>query len=388
LPFINIDNTRIFYRLEGGGDRPVIVLSHSLGCDHGMWDAQTRDLLPHFRVLRYDTRGHGASDVPAGDYSIERLGQDVIALTGALGIAKFAWCGLSMGGMIGQWLSASIPDRITHLVLANTSSRMDSTAMEARRQTVLEGGMKAVIDAVLGRFFTPETLARQNPDVGSIGTTLLDTNPIGYAGCCAAIRDMNQTVLLAGIKIPTLIVVGDRDVSTPWTGHGEVLAQEIPHARVVHLPTAHLSNIERPRSFSSALLEFLFSATADSLEAGFDVRRAMLGDEYVDAAISKTTEFTREFQELITRFAWGTIWTRPGIPRRTRRLLALTVMAALGRWEEFRIYVRAGLEHELEPCDLKELLLQAAVYAGVPVGNTGFKIAKEEIEKACGPKSG
>ena len=387
MPFVNIDNTRIFYRLEGNDDRPVIVLSHSLGCDHGMWDAQTRDLLPHFRVLRYDTRGHGASDAPSGDYSIERLGQDVIALTGALGIAKFAWCGLSMGGMIGQWLAASIPDRITHLVLANTSSRMDSTAMEARRLTVLEGGMKAVIDPVLGRFFTPETLAQQNPDVGSIKTTLLSTHPIGYAGCCAAIRDMNQTALLAGIRIPTLIVVGDRDVSTPWTGHGEVLAQEIENARVVHLPTAHLSNIERPRSFSSALLEFLVPASSDNLAAGFEMRRAMLGDAYVDAAISKTTEFTRDFQELITRYAWGTIWTRPGLDRRTRRILALAITASLGRWEEFRMYVRAGLEHELEPCDLKEVLLQAAVYAGVPVGNTGFKIAKEEIENACAPRS-
>jgi alkylhydroperoxidase/carboxymuconolactone decarboxylase family protein YurZ len=114
----------------------------------------------------------------------------------------------------------------------------------------------------------------------------------------------------------------------------------------------------------------------------------MLGDAYVDAAIAKTTEFTREFQDLITRYAWGTIWTRPGLPRRTRRLLALTVTACLGRWEEFRMYVRAGLEHELEPCDLKEVLLQAAIYAGVPVGNTGFKIAKEELEKACAPKSG
>ena len=168
-----------------------------------------------------------------------------------------------------------------------------------------------------------------------------------------------------------------------------MLAREIAGARVVHLPTAHLANLERPRSFSAALLDFLIPGpAADTLDAGFQVRRAMLGDAYVDAAIANTTEFTREFQDLITRYAWGTIWTRPGIPRRTRRLLALTVTAALGRWEEFRMYIRAGLEHELEPCDLKEVLLQAAVYAGVPVGNTGFKIAKEEIEKACAPRSG
>jgi 3-oxoadipate enol-lactonase / 4-carboxymuconolactone decarboxylase len=387
VPFVNVDNVRMFYRLEGNDDRPVLVFSHSLGCDHGMWDVQTRDLLPYFRILRYDTRGHGGSDVPSGDYTIERLGRDLLAIVDALGIEKFAFCGLSMGGMIGQWLAASAPDRITHLVLANTSPRMDSSAMETRRRTVLDSGMASIADAVMGRFFSPETLARHDVDAASVRRTLLNTDPRGYSGCCAAIRDMDQTGLLPEIRVPTLIVVGDRDVSTPWTGHGEVLARGIPHARVVHLPTAHLSNLERPRSFSGALFDSLIASVRDTLDAGYQVRRDMLGDDYVDAAIAKTTEFTREFQELITRYAWGTIWTRPGMSRRTRRLLALTTMAALGRWEEFRIYVRAGLEHELEPCDLKEVLLQAAVYAGVPVGNTGFKIVNEEIEKACAPKS-
>jgi 3-oxoadipate enol-lactonase/4-carboxymuconolactone decarboxylase len=384
LPFVNVDNARMFYRLEGNDDRPVLVFSHSLGCDHGMWDVQTRDLLPHFRILRYDTRGHGGSDVPTGDYSIERLGRDVLAVVDALGIEKFAFCGLSMGGMIGQWLAAAAPDRITQLVLANTSARMDSSAMEARRLMVLESGITSIADAVMGRFFSPETLARH--DAATVRRTLLHTDPRGYSGCCAAIRDMDQTGLLPQIRVPALIIVGDRDVSTPWAGHGEVLAREIPNARVVHLPTAHLSNLERPRSFSGALFDFLIPSANDTLVAGYRVRRQMLGDAYVDAAIAKTTEFTRDFQELITRYAWGTIWTRPGLDLRTRRLLALSVTAALGRWEEFRMYVRTGLEHQLEPCDLKEVLLQAAIYAGVPVGNTGFKIAKEEIEQACAPK--
>jgi 3-oxoadipate enol-lactonase / 4-carboxymuconolactone decarboxylase len=387
LPFVNFDNTRLFYRLEGVDTRPVLVMSHSLGCDHGQWDHQTRDLLPHFRILRYDMRGHGASDVAPGDYSIERLGRDVLGIVDALAIDKFAFCGLSIGGMIGQWLGASAPERLTRLVLANTSPRMDTAAMETRRGIVLQSGMTAVADAVMGRFFTPETLARQNVDIGSVRRTLLHTDPRGYAGCCAAIRDMDHAGLLPHIRVPTLIIAGDRDVSTPWTGHGEVLAREIPHARVVHLPTAHLSNLERPRSFTSALLDFLIPSSGDALEAGYQVRRETLGDEYVDAAIAKTTEFTREFQELITRYAWGAIWTRPGLDRRTRRLLALATTAALGRWEEFRLHVRTGLEHQLEPCDLKELLLQTAIYAGVPAANTGFQISIEEIERACAPRS-
>jgi alkylhydroperoxidase/carboxymuconolactone decarboxylase family protein YurZ len=136
------------------------------------------------------------------------------------------------------------------------------------------------------------------------------------------------------------------------------------------------------------LVDFLIpNPVPDTLEAGSGMRRATLGDAYVDASIARATEFTREFQELITRYAWGTIWTRPGLTPLTRRLLALTATAALGRWEEFRLHARTGLAHELETCDLKELLLQAAIYAGVPVANTGFQIANEEIQKVCAPRS-
>jgi 4-carboxymuconolactone decarboxylase len=133
-------------------------------------------------------------------------------------------------------------------------------------------------------------------------------------------------------------------------------------------------------------LEFLQPpATGDPLEAGLAVRRAVLGDAHVDASIARATDFNRDFQSLITRFAWGSVWTRPGLSRRTRSLVALAIMASLGRWEEFRLHVRAGLAHDLEPCDLKEVLLQTAVYAGVPAANTGFKLAREEMEKISTP---
>jgi 3-oxoadipate enol-lactonase/4-carboxymuconolactone decarboxylase len=186
------------------------------------------------------------------------------------------------------------------------------------------------------------------------------------------------------IRIPTLVIAGDRDVSTPWEGHGQLLAHNIPSARALRLVAAHLSNLERPRSFTVALLDFLLpraESFVDPLEDGFAVRRALLGDAHVDRSIAGATEFTRDFQNLITRYAWGTIWTRPGLSRRTRRLLALAIAASLGRWEEFGLHVRTGLMRELELCDLKETLLQTAIYAGVPAANTGFHIAGEEIEK-------
>jgi len=385
LPFANIHNARMFYRLQGNAGRPVLILSHSISTDHAMWELQIGDLLPHFQILRYDTRGHGASEATAGEYSVEMLGQDILALADTLEISQFAFCGLSLGGAIGQWVAAHAPKRVTHLVLANTSPQfVPRTNWETRIAAVVKGGMSAVVDVAMQRFFSPETLAKQNPHVASIRSVFLGTDPVGYLGCCAALRDMTHGNLLRQIKSPTLVISGERDVATPWSGHGERLAQEIPGAKALHLAAAHLSNLERPRSFTTSLLEFLLpqpNANADSLQTGLEVRRAVLGDAHVDKAIAGTTEFTMEFQELITRYAWGTIWSRPELDRRTRRLLALSITASLGRWEEFALHVRAGLASELELCDLKEVLLQTAVYAGAPAANTGFKIAAEHIAK-------
>lgn len=383
MPLIEAGGLRQYYRIDGRDDRPALVFSHSLGCDHTQWDPQAAALLPSFRILRYDLRGHGATEVKPGDYSIEMLARDALSLADSLGIEKFAWCGLSLGGMIGQWLGANSADRVTNLILANTSSRFpDPSVMETRRREVLASGMKAMEQPVMGRFFTPERVEANPPAVAGIRRVLLATDPVGYAGCCAAVRDMDQRSLLSAIHAPTLIIVGDRDVSTPWQGHGEILAESIAGARVEHLPTAHLSNLEAPYSFTAALSRFLLPAPADSLAGGFARRRAVLGDAHVNRSIAATTDFNRAFQELITKFAWGTVWQRPGLDDRTRRLLALSAIGALGRWEEFRMHVRSALAGGIEPCDLEETLLQLAVYAGIPAANTGFQIAIEEMGKA------
>jgi 3-oxoadipate enol-lactonase/4-carboxymuconolactone decarboxylase len=379
MAVVEISSGACYYRLEGADEKPVLVLSHSLGMDHGMWDAQTAALGSYFKILRYDLRGHGASASPPGDYTIETLAGDVLELTASLGIDRFAFCGLSIGGMIGQWLGRHQPDRVSHLVLANTSPRVaDPSAMESRRRAVLAEGMTSVVQTALGRFFSPERLAANPPVVAGARRTLLATNAVGYAGCCAAIRDMDQRDGLDEIRVPTLVISGDRDESMPWPDHGAVLASSIPRARVARLAAAHLSNLERPQSFNALLIGFLLSAPADRLASGFEVRRAVLGNAHVDRAIANITEETRDFQDLITRYAWGTIWTRPGLDIRTRRLLVLATTAALGRWEEFRLHVRTGLTHELEWCDLEEVLLQTAIYAGVPAANTGFHAALEE----------
>jgi 3-oxoadipate enol-lactonase/4-carboxymuconolactone decarboxylase len=379
---MNVGDTRLFYRLEGMAGRPVLALSHSIGADHGMWDLQVRGLLPYFRILRYDTRGHGASDAPDEEYSLAQLGGDVLALADALGIQRFAFCGLSMGGGIGQWLAVNAPDRLTGLVLANTSPTFGSPGnWQTRIEAVKKSGIAGIVDLAMQRFFSPQTAAA-SAEAASVRAVLLGTKPQGYMGCCAALRDADFTSSLSRVKCPALIIVGSRDVSTPWEGHGEILAREIAGSRVVHLQAAHLSNIEAPRSFTAALLEFLRpTSVTDPLAGGFDVRRKVLGDAHVDQAGATATDLNREFQELITRYAWGTIWTRPGLSQRARRLLVLAITAAMGRWEEFALHVRTGLDHELELCDVKEVLLQTAVYAGVPAANTGFHIVAEEVKK-------
>jgi 3-oxoadipate enol-lactonase len=258
MPATNAGGIRQFYRLDGNEEKPVVMLVHSLGTDHSLWDRQAEDLLTHFRVLRCDLRGHGATEAPAGDYSVALLSADVLALAGKLGIQRFALCGLSLGGMIGQWLGANRPERLTHLVLANTSARFPAPEiMETRRKAALATGMQSFVDAALQRGFLAESLAANPPWVASMRSVLLATDPAGYAGCCAAIRDMNQLDLLPRIHVPTLVIGGDRDISTPWEGHGDVLANNIPGAQAVRLPAAHLSNLERPEEFSAAVISFL-----------------------------------------------------------------------------------------------------------------------------------
>jgi 3-oxoadipate enol-lactonase/4-carboxymuconolactone decarboxylase len=382
MAFATLESHRAYYRLEGNADKPVIVLAHALGLDHGMWDPQVPDLLSRFRVLRYDLRGHGASDAPAGDYSIEALGRDALSLLDAVGISAAVWCGLSIGGMVGQWIAIQAADRLSALVLANTSPRTaDPPAMEARRITVMEKGVAAVVDAAMARFFSPALLARNPPRVASARETFLRTDPTGYAGAAAAVRDLDLRAAIGRIRTPTLVISGDADGSMPWEAHGAVLAGAIAGAKAVRLACAHVSSLELPRTFTRTVLEFLAPPGADPFVAGVDLRRAVLGREHVERSLDGATDLTRAFQQMVTGHVWGAIWSRPGLDHRTRRLLVLAMTAALGRWEEFKLHLGAALDHGLEWSDVEEVLLQTSVYAGVPAANTGFKLASEERDR-------
>jgi 3-oxoadipate enol-lactonase len=251
------DGRRIAVRVDGAVDRPALLLSNSLGTTFRMWDAQMPALAEAFRVIRYDSRGHGQSDAPTGDYSIARLAADALAVLDSLHIETAGFVGLSKGGMVGQWLGAHAPQRLSRLVLANTAAWMGpAQAWQTRIETVMRSGMGAVTEAVLERWFTPG-FREAGPDaVAPVRDMLLATAPQGYAGCCAAIRDMDQRATLSAISVPTLVIGGLQDPATP-PAKAEEIAAGVAGARLVMLDAAHLSNIEQPQAFTAALLAFL-----------------------------------------------------------------------------------------------------------------------------------
>jgi 3-oxoadipate enol-lactonase/4-carboxymuconolactone decarboxylase len=387
------DKVRLYWRADGDEGKPPLLLLNSLGTDHAMWDAVMPLLMRDFRVLRMDTRGHGASDAPKGDYTLSMLAQDALAVLDAAGVARAHVCGLSMGGMTALALAIEHPERVEKIIGANTSAQMSPDLMRERAALVRQKGMEAVIDAVLGRFFTQAFRDRNPPLLGSTRATVLATDPEGYAACCMAIAGMKIKDKLARVKVPLLVINGAQDVSTPPAEHGERIATAVAGARSAMLDAAHLSAVEQPEAFAGAVVAFLTGARGDEdlstardtlFEAGLVMRRAVLGDEWVDKSLASRNALTGEFQNFITRIAWGEIWTRPGLDQRTRRLLVLAITASLSRWEEFCLHLRAGVEQgSLTLDDVKEALMQIAIYAGVPAANTGMHHA-QTILKAAG----
>lgn len=257
MPELTLGDLRLTYRLDGPSDAPVVLLSNSLGTSLAMWEPQMLALTARYRVLRYDARGHGASSAPPGPYAIGQMAHDVIALLDHLGIQRARFCGLSMGGMVGMWLGCNAPSRLERLVLCNTAARIGPPDIwNARIARVQEGGMAAIVEAVLARWFTPAFLAASSPMLEAARRMLATTSPEGYAAACAAVRDMDQREAITRIGVPTLVIAGTHDVVTTLAD-GRFMAERIPGARYVELPAPHISNLERPAEFTAALLDFL-----------------------------------------------------------------------------------------------------------------------------------
>jgi 3-oxoadipate enol-lactonase len=249
-----------YYELHGKEGLPWLVLSHSLACSTRMWDEQIAAFKDRYRILAYDTRGHGSSQAPAGAYMLEQLADDLKALLDGLGISRAHYCGLSMGGMIGQTYALKYPDTFSTLVLADTTSRMPAEAQPAwqdRIRIAEAKGMQPLVEPTLARWFTEPYRKAQPQTMQRIGNLIGSTPVAGYVGCCHAIPKIDLTARLKDIRTPILIIVGEDDPGTPVAMSKEI-HENAPGSKLVVLPkAAHLSNIEQSAAFNRALDEFL-----------------------------------------------------------------------------------------------------------------------------------
>jgi 3-oxoadipate enol-lactonase len=267
MPLAQVNGTTLFYRFDGPGQGEVVMLSNSLASDLTGWDNQVPVLIGEgYRVLRYDSRGHGLSAVPEGPYTLDQLTADVVGLMDALGLEKVHFCGLSMGGMVGQMLGARHGERLLSLVLSSTASYVPPRELwDERIETVRKQGMAAVVDATIERWFTGDGRERLPAEIEKIRRMILNTPGEGYCACCAAIRDMDLREVIRAISKQTLIIVGEDDPGTPVPS-AEFIHERIPSSELKIIPgAAHFVQVEQPNAFNDALLDFLRKCTAGNL---------------------------------------------------------------------------------------------------------------------------
>lgn len=258
MPMIDVEDCRLHYRFDGPEGAPVLLLANSLGTTHEMWRPQLATFAEEFRVLRYDSRGHGRSAVTPGPYTVDRLGRDALGLLDALAVGRAHVCGLSLGGMVGQWLAINAPTRVDRLVLCNTAAFMggDPAVWAQRIAAVEAGGMAAVVPGVVDRWLTKPFQEREPAATAEVRDMLLAADPRGYAATAAAVRDMDLRAGLARITAPTLVIAGRHDAATPPEA-AQAIADAIPGARLTLLDAAHLSNVEAAGAFTAAVMAFL-----------------------------------------------------------------------------------------------------------------------------------
>ncbi|MFD7921007.1 3-oxoadipate enol-lactonase [Streptomyces sp. NPDC059740] len=384
----------LHHRVDGPADAPALVLGPSLGTSLRVWDAQLPDLARSHRVVRWDLPGHGGS--PAGllapQASVADLGRLVLDLADSLGLERFAYAGVSLGGAVGSWLALHHPRRLTSLaVLCSSAHFGEAPDWRERAARVRAQGTAHLADISRERWFTPAH--RDTPQAQALAADLLAADPEGYAACCEALATFDVRADLADVTLPTLVLVGRQDPVTP-PAHAREIADAVPDATLVEVPgAAHLAAVEAPAPVLAALRSHLAAdspatpagaAPEDDTArraAGTQVRRAVLGDAHVDRATAATSEFTAPFQDFITRYAWGEIWTRPGLSHTTRRCITLAALVARGHTDELRMHVRAALHGGMTAHEIREVLLQTAVYCGVPAANSAFAVADRVIEE-------
>ena len=359
----------------GPAHGPCVLLLHSLGTGAAVWDPILAALVgAGCRVLRPDMRGHGESAVTPGPYTIGRLAHDALAVLQQLDIHRVVVVGLSIGGLIAQELAHVAPQRVAGLVLMDTALAIPPAEVWAERAALVRAeGMSAVVDGVLARWVTPAAPVHV---VERLRRMILATEPEGYAACCEAIGVADFHTQSAGLAVPTLVIVGAEDPSTP-VHSAEALRDTIAGARLEIIADAsHIPTAEQPAAVAGALLRFL---VPDAHATGMRTRRRVLGESHVDRATAGITDLDRDFQRFITEGAWGGVWSRPHFDHRTRSIVTLALLAGLGHEEEFKLHLRATKNTGATAEDIAELLMHVAVYAGVPAANSAMRLAKQVL---------
>ncbi|MER6307438.1 4-carboxymuconolactone decarboxylase [Streptomyces sp. NPDC001657] len=419
------------HRIDGPDDAPVLVLGAALGTTWHMWDRQIPELTRQWRVIRFDLPGHGGSPAHAAP-SVAELADRLIATLDGLGVDRFGYAGCNIGGAIGTQLALTRPHRVTSLALVSSSPRYGTADAWRQRGVVIRtNGLDPIARTAPEHWFTPGFAGAQPAIVEWAVQMVRTTDPGCYIAACEALASYDVRSSLGRVGVPTLVVVGSEDQVTPTTD-ARTLVAGIPDASLALVPgTSHLAPVEQPAAVTELLIRHFTNAWHDkpgpggqaaigaaapkpqiapppppqappaaiesglaqpeqdrggTYEAGLKVRREVLGDAHVDRAQAAADGFTGDFQDFITRYAWGETWTRPGLDRRTRSIITLTALTARGHKEELALHTRAALRNGLTPSEIKEVLLHTAIYCGVPAANSAFAVAQQVIREETTPE--
>ena len=372
----------------GGPDGArLLLLGPSLGTSADtLWSEAAARLREHVRVVAWDLPGHGSGGT-AEPFTMAELAAGVLALADEFTAETFHYAGDSVGGCVGLQLLLDAPHRVASATLLCTGATIGTPdGWRARAAAVRSVGIEAALAGAAQRWFSEGFTERQPHVSAALLRALRDTDPTSYAHICDALAGFDITDRLYEIELPVLAIAGSDDLPTPPECLRRI-ASDVKDGRFVQLDgVGHLAPAEAPGEVARLITEQLdlpvvhsATTTDDVYAAGLAVRRDVLGDEHVDRAIAATTDFTADFQRLITEYAWGTIWTRQGLDRRSRSLITLTALVARGHHEELRMHLHAARRNGLTIDEIKELLLQTAIYCGVPDANTAFRIAAEVL---------
>ncbi|MFF3895390.1 alpha/beta fold hydrolase [Streptomyces sp. NPDC001812] len=420
------------YRFDGPEEAPVLILAPSLGTTWHMWDRQIPELTKQWRVFRFDLPGHGGAPAyPAG--SVGELTARLLATLEGLGVQRFGYAGCAFGGAIGLELALRHPERVASLALIAASPRF-GTADEFRQRGVVvrTNGLDPIARTSPDRWFTSGFAAAQPAITEWAVQMVRTTDPGCYIAACEALASFDVRAELGRLGVPTLVLVGSDDQVT-GPAEARTLVAGVPDARLAVVPGAsHLVPVEQPAAVTDLLVRHFSTAwqpgfeqttgqtvlpavpdqavravagpqggpvaeiaaavppqaqgRPDPYETGIKVRREVLGDAHVDQVLAQTDDFSGDFQEFVTRSAWGEVWDRPGLDRRTRSCVTLTALVAGGHLEDLAVHTRAALRNGLTPGEIKEVLLQAAVYCGLPAANSAFRVAQQVVREETTPQ--